>query len=386
MKNKETLLILLISTLLISIACSLIGGQPQSQEPTSSIYATVITAGGGHACALLNDGRVKCWGANDSGQLGDGTYTSSNIPVEVSGLTDVAAISAGGSHTCALLVSGEVKCWGYNNTGQLGDGTKAMNAKPVSVVGLTNAIAISAGANHTCAITEEDGAKCWGKNIYGMVGDGSITRTILTPVDVVGLTNNVLSISAGSEHTCAVTNNGSVKCWGRNDYGQVGDNTTGAIRKKPTDVATLNKGIKSVSTGFSTSCALTESNNVLCWGWIGLEDNYTSPHEVTGLDRNITAVTVGGDHICGLTSEGTVKCLGENEYGQLGTNATNPIYTAKSISGLPAVRAIAANSNYTCALISNGKVFCWGQNTSGQLGNGTNKDSAKPVEVIDLIQ
>ncbi len=386
MKSKRTPLIVLISLLLVSIACSVIGGAPQSQEPTSAVYATAITVGGGHACALLNNSRVKCWGANDSGQLGDGTYTSSNVPVEVSGLTDVAAISAGGSHTCALLTTGEVKCWGDNSTGQLGDGTKVRKTKPVRVGGLANAISISVGSYHTCAVTKEGGAKCWGKNIYGAVGDGSITRTIPLPVDVAGLTNSVIAISAGYEHTCAITNNGGVKCWGQNDYGQIGDNTTAAIRKKPTDVATLNKGIKSVSTGFSTSCALTESNSVLCWGWIGLEDNYTSPHEVTGLDQNIIIVAVGGDHICGLTTSGVIKCLGENKYGQLGDNSTNPAYSAKSINGLPAVKDIAANSDYTCALISNGKVFCWGQNILGQLGNGTNKDSAKPVEVIDLIQ
>ena len=386
MKKRKLSGFLIISFVLgLSLACSSIGSQPQATEPTSSIYATAITTGGTHACALLNNGKVKCWGADDSGQLGDGSYTAYNRPVEVPGLSNVIAISAGGEHTCAVLNTGEVKCWGKNSSGQLGDGTKKLSAEPVNVHGLTNVISVSAGSEHTCAITKEGGAVCWGKNAFGRIGNGSNTRLLPLPVDVNGLTSGVSSLSAGNEHTCAVTNDGAIKCWGHNNYGQVGDDTT-KNQTSPTDVVNLGHGAKAISTGFSTSCAVTQSSGIQCWGWIGSQDSYTSPQQLAGLEQNLVAVTAGADHICGLTEEEVVKCLGENEYGQLGNGTKNATYTATNVDGLGKVVSIAANFYYKCALLSSGEVFCWGSNSSGQLGNGTNTDSLRPVQVINISQ
>jgi len=385
MNNKKIPLVVSSIILLAALACSFFGGQPQAQEPTSSVYATAVSAGGVHTCALLNNGKVKCWGSNDTGQFGDGTYVSHNTAVEIPGLSEVLAISAGGEHTCALLSNGEVKCWGKNTSGQLGDGTKQLQSYPVIVAGLTNAVAISAGGEHTCAILKDGKAKCWGKNLDGRVGDGSNTRLILSPIDVAGLTDSLVLISAGYEHTCAVTSPGSIKCWGKNDMGQVGDDTT-RNRKIATDVIALDSGIKSVSTGYATSCVATEYKNVLCWGWIGHQDYYTSPQEVAGLESDIVTVAAGASHICGLTSDGIVKCLGDNEYGQLGSGDTNPLYSAKNVNGLGRVISLSAGFNHTCALLDNGKIFCWGQNVAGALGNGTDTDSSTPVEVIGLIE
>lgn len=345
---------------------------------------TAITTGGTHACALFNTGKVKCWGANSEGQLGDGTYQSRNTPAEVPGLENVTAIAAGGGHTCALLATGEVKCFGANYYGQLGDGTTDKRWTPTPVSGLTDAVSISAGDEHTCAITRENKARCWGKNLYSRIGSGTNERIFKTPVDVIDLGGNPLSMAPGNEHTCALVEGGRVQCWGHNNYGQVGAEDTRKSPKVPTDVAGLESGAKSVSTGFSTSCAVTEKNSVLCWGWIGLYDYFKSPQEIDEMRKNMTAVAVGGDHICGLTSDGTVKCLGENNYGQLGDGTTEAVYYAKEVKGVENVKSITANSNYTCTLTGDERVFCWGQNSSGQLGNGTNSDSPTPVEVIGL--
>jgi len=384
--NKKKLVPFITGLVLLmtSIACGLTSGRPQSQEPISSIYATAISAGGTHACALLNNDTVMCWGENSSGQLGDGSYPKQNTAIEVPGLIDVIAVSAGGEHTCALISNGEVKCWGKNNSGQLGDGTKTMSTEPVSVTGLTDVIAISAGGEHTCAITKDGGLRCWGKNLYGRVGDGSSTRLILTPVDVVGVNKDIISISAGSEHTCALSTNGEAKCWGNNNYGQVGDSTT-TNRKEAVNIVGLAK-VSTIGTGFSTTCAVTNESRVACWGWIGLQDYSTSPHEVDTFGNNLAEIAVGGDHICALTNDGIVKCLGENEYGQLGNGTTTPAYTANNVGGLSNVKAITANFNFTCALLANGDVMCWGQNDSGQLGNGTNVGSLEPVQVIGISQ
>ena len=165
-----------------------------------------------------------CWGDNEFGALGNGTTTNPVAPVEVAGLSNgVAAIAVGWYHTCALTAVGGIKCWGDNEYGQLGDGTTTHRRMPVEVAGLSsNVVAIAAGSSHTCALTAAGGVKCWGYNFYGQLGDGTKTDR-LTPVDVFGLSSGISAIAAGGDHTCALTAAGGVKCWG--------DNFLGALRR-----------------------------------------------------------------------------------------------------------------------------------------------------------
>jgi alpha-tubulin suppressor-like RCC1 family protein len=408
MKRKKLSWIILISTVLFSISCGLFYGKPmpeqtppstegpipelpvtspeQSAAPAGSVpepHVTAIATGAMHACALFNTGKVKCWGSNSAGQLGDGTYQSRSTPAEVPGLENVTAIAAGGSHTCALLADGAVKCFGDNFYGQLGDGTLDKRWTPTPVSGLKDAVSIAAGDEHTCAITKEKKAKCWGKNLYSRLGSGIADRVLKTPVDVIDLGGEPLSIAPGYEHTCAVIEPGRVQCWGHNADEQVGDGTT-IDRKVPTDVTDLKPGVVSVATGFANSCALTEAKSVICWGWNGWQDYSSEMRGIDGLDKNISAVAVGIDHICGLTQEGKVKCTGGNEHGQLGNGTTRSVDAAKTAKGLDHVKAIAVNMYYSCALTDDKSIYCWGQNNSGQLGNGTSTDSSTPVEVIGL--
>jgi alpha-tubulin suppressor-like RCC1 family protein len=321
---------------------------------------TAITTGGMHACALFNTGKVKCWGSNSAGQLGDGTYESRNTPAEVPGLENVIAIAAGGGHTCALLVTREVKCFGDNYYGQLGDGTTDKRWMPTPVSGLTDAVSISTGDEHTCVITRDNKVKCWGKNLYFRIGSGTNDRIFKTPADVIDLGGTPLSIAPGYEHTCAVVEGGKVQCWGHNNYGQAGVDDTKKSPKVPTDVTGLESGAKSVSTGFDSSCAVTEQGRVLCWGWIGMYDSFTLPQEIDEMRTDMTAVSVGGDHICALTSNGVVKCLGENNYGQLGDGTTDSVYYGKKVNGLENVKSIATSMGYSCALTNEGRVFLLG--------------------------
>jgi hypothetical protein len=233
---------------------------------TSGVNA--ISAGGSHTCAVTTSGRVECWGDNASGDLGDGTTTQRQTPVDVTGLSDVVAISTGEYHTCALTGGGGVMCWGNNEWGQLGDGTTTNSPVPVAVSGLSSGVvAISAGVSHTCALTAGGGVKCWGYNDGGALGDGTTTNSSV-PVDVSGLASGITAISAGMGNgfgqTCALTSGGGVKCWGDNESGELGDGTT-TDSSVPVDVSGLSSGIVMISAG-NQSCALTNVGTVKCWG------------------------------------------------------------------------------------------------------------------------
>src|SRR2546428_1718020 len=177
-------------------------------------------------CALFGDGTAQCWGRNDDGQLGDGTFTSSSTPLRVGGLTGAAAVSGGFYHTCALLGDGTVQCWGRNAEGQLGDGSSIGTRAPTRVIGITGALAVSGGFQHTCALLSDGTVQCWGRNAEGQLGHGTTTSSA-TPVRVGGVTGAV-AVSAGILHTCALLANGTVKCWGAvgNGFGQLGNGAT----------------------------------------------------------------------------------------------------------------------------------------------------------------
>jgi alpha-tubulin suppressor-like RCC1 family protein len=198
---------------------------------------TAVAAGTFFTCALTDAGGVKCWGDNEDSDLGNGTEDQTSVPVDVAGLSSgVTAISVGLSHGCALTSAGGVKCWGANDVGQLGDGTEEGRSTPVNVFGLSQGIeAITAGRFHTCALSSGGGVKCWGENEDGQLGTGADADSSI-PVGVSGLSSGITAITAANYHSCAVMSGGGVKCWGYNGYGELGDGTK-LSRPIPVDVA-----------------------------------------------------------------------------------------------------------------------------------------------------
>ncbi|MCA2958794.1 MAG: hypothetical protein IOD12_00985 [Silvanigrellales bacterium] len=406
-----------------------------------------LAAGASHTCAVTKAGGVKCWGQNGAGELGDGTTTPRSTPVDVPGLAGIAGLAAGYGHTCAVTQAGGVKCWGYNGDGRLGDGTTAPRSTVVDVVGLTNVTSLAAGWYFTCAATQAGHVKCWGDNSAGQLGDGT-TLGRITPVDVPGLEgitslsaarwhtcalthagnvkcwgDNALgqlgsqSVSVGnakespvglpavtrivtgstSNHTCAVTPTGTVKCWGDNSAGQLGDGlTTWGQNSLPGDVPGL-ADVEDLGLGLSHTCALTQSHGVTCWGGnfygqLGVDPSSTpvsaSPLSVAGVS-DVDSLAVGASHTC-AASQGSVKCWGRNDRGQLGDgNVTTDLSVGPVVVGglsSDVVVMLSAGESHTCALLQTGAVKCWGKNDFGQLGNGdvAVTESGIPLEVMGL--
>jgi alpha-tubulin suppressor-like RCC1 family protein len=239
-----------------------------SGEKGAPAHRVRLAAGSLSACAILNDGTVQCWGQNGSGQLGDGTKTDRAAPVTVSNLGTAVSIAVGLDYSCAILsVSGAVRCWGENDQGQLGNNTTASSTTPVAVSGLVNIVSLSAGYNHTCAVRVDGTAWCWGGNVSGQLGNGS-RRPSLVPVQVVSLTGAV-SIVASDVHTCALLANGTVRCWGDNSGDQLGNPALG-FSLVPATTAPISDvpgvGAIEISAGQSFTCARLSDGSVSCWG------------------------------------------------------------------------------------------------------------------------
>lgn len=230
-----------------------------------------ISAGGGHSLARLANGTVMAWGANDSGQLGNGTTTPEEAPEEarpptlVKGLTGVKEVAAGTSFSLALLNNGTVMSWGNNESGQLGNGKITASNLPVAVKGLTGVTAIAAGEDFALALLSNGTVEAWGSNAYGQLGNAGVEELFSsTPVPVEGL-SGVAKIVAGANHGLALTTAGAVMAWGANGSGQLGSGVFSTRNEKPQAVGGLS-GVTSIEAGGVDSAALLGSGQVMTWG------------------------------------------------------------------------------------------------------------------------
>jgi len=320
-------------------------------------------------CASDERGVLRCWGANDTGALGDGTKVDRFEPVEVDVGGPVAALR-GEDPLCTLDTRGEVRCWGDPSWGAIGDGTDTRRNVPTPVVGLPRAVAIDGSGTANCAVTEDGSVWCWGK---GPKIDDDDGPSVLAP-ERVDLTNAV-EVGVGYSHRCVRDTLGRVFCWGRNNWGQVGDGTT-TDREAPVVVA----GITAVelAVGSFHSCARLLDGKVSCWGRDMGEGRMMGPEEehLMGFTpklvpriTNAVQVTADGNHSCALTATGTVGCWGSNKDGQLGFEPNSEVVRVpKVIPALAGSTLIAAGHLRSCGHIPDRGVVCVGKTFVGRMG------------------
>jgi len=228
------------------------------------INITTLSAGTDHTLAIRNDGTVWAWGGNWASQLGDGSNINRHTPVKIQSLSNIIAVASGGEHSLALRDDGTVWAWGFNGNGQLGDGTRTHRRTPVRVQGIDSVTAIAAGAGHSVAIKSDGTVWAWGWNGLGSLGNGT-TIDRHTPVRVQGL-NNAVEISAGYAHTVTRLSNGIIWAWGSNLFGSLGDGTLIDHRTTPVQVQELNN-VMTVSAGGEHTVAVRNDGSVWAWGW-----------------------------------------------------------------------------------------------------------------------
>jgi len=390
-----------------------------------------VAAGLFHVCILGALGDVKCWGAGDHGALGYGTTESlgdnerlphvAAVDIEDDASEVVEQIVAGGYHTCVLLTNGTVKCWGENSDGQLGYGDvqegRGSTSVPASFgtvqVSASDAVTVQslcAGEKHTCALLSDGSVKCWGSNALGQLGYGNAARVgaALTPAEVAPVSlasqRKVSQIACGANHTCAVTLDGMVQCWGDNQTGQLGLGNLANVGddEKPDSVAPISIDAdasvtaQQVVAGNSHTCIWASNETVRCWGVasaLGIQASQdigdtelpasVGPVRLTESTDNVrpVALSAGSFHTCALFNTGELKCWGRNDFGELGqgdlasigidNDPADVAMVAVDVPGVTKVSAFAAGNYLTCAAAVDPESFyCWGWNEYGQLGRG----------------
>lgn len=354
-----------------------------------------VTAGNQFGCALSVAGTVKCWGANEHGQLGNGhaSSTASPTPHLIPGLTGVASISAGATHACLVTTAGTVKCWGDDEFGQIGaGGTASSVVLPMPVTGISHVTQVAAGLAATCALTETGTVWCWGSNYVGQSGPAHVGTLVTRPQQVTGVTGAV-QVTTGGIQSCALLASGTVKCWGDNYGGAVGGSNHSAI-VGVTTVPGLSNAVE-VSAGDHTTCAALANQTVKCWGGNDLAqlgnghantpafvDTATTVPGLTG----VTDVETHHNHVCAVTAAETLSCWGWNSSDQIGVpwSTANPVTRPRAVAGMSGVATVATGGGQTLAVLDSGAVMGWGDNSFGELAGSTRGFFPTPVDVLGL--
>ncbi len=380
----------------------------------------MVSAGNAHTCGLTIQGIVYCWGDGWFGQLGHGDEVlSSSVPIAVDtgsmeGEKSFVQISLGYQHTCGLTADGSAYCWGGNFYGQLGC-KELIHRSFVPVAVDTSSfqseksfVKLESGYHHTCGITKSGKFYCWGIDFYGQIGDGGRLQNTKVPVLIENFNlpvgSSLVDLSLGGGHTCTISTNGRMYCWGSDIQGQLGDGGNPHFKWSPSRVDTsVIVGLKSfryvASSGMST-CGLTSDKQVYCWGSDysgvlgdgGTDMDYSlcpSVVDVSGIegDKTFDHLAVGGNFACGITTEGLVYFWGCDEDGPFGeiVGTQRPaLLDTSSILGAKMFKKITAGQQHACGITTDDVTYCWGDDTYGQLGDGGDSQSSSVPVPVDM--
>ncbi len=360
------------------------GVAPRLSAAESGPASGLTAVGGGHTCAVVQYADLWCWGRNERGQLGTGGTRDSARPVRVTATGRLAetaglvAVHAGRVHTCALALEYAamgpvVYCWGGNDEGQLGDGSFAARARPAQVA--AGAVQVVTGAEHTCVLSVELTVSCWGRNDAGQLGVGTLGTSEANPQQVPGL-STVIDLAAGDDHTCALEQGGQVWCWGSDADGQVGDGG-GPGASAPSPVVVGGGPYTEITAGRRHVCALGPGKSAYCWGagdrgQTGRAGDRSAPARTGG--RAYAGLRAGGDSTCGITGSGEALCWGANDGGQLAVGDTTDragptavdrtrIHTSTLVRLLlgrpaPVLADLSVGADRSCAVDASLAVYC----------------------------
>ena len=375
------------------------------QEIKSVPGKNLISTGYVHTCAILDNASTMCWGSDGDGRLGNGGNDNTvskptDYVINPDGET-FKSIHAGYENTCGITDSGKLYCWGNNNNGKNGIGstnTEKLPSTPITFEQDTIIEKLSIGLYHSCAIDSDNAVWCWGRAWSGNLGSGDEATDQYTPVKVElpGANDFATEIAAGERFTCALLGNGAISCWGHDSSNQLGDSLdTTADQNTPQSYVSLPSGriAVDVDAGPHHTCAVLDNGSIVCWGYnnygmlgfaSGSSVTDSLPQYVnTTQNQSFTQVSAGHDHTCALLENGTGMCWGRNTHGQLGngstTNSHYPVYINQSQTG-PLI-AISASYLHTCAINASGGAFCWGSANSGALGNSVNHHKSWAYEL-----
>jgi alpha-tubulin suppressor-like RCC1 family protein len=388
-------------------------------------------------CAILDDtgadnSAMKCWGSNDYCEIGIGSTDGGRggMPGAMGNnlaWTDIGTTAAGAARKavalapmfqsiCVLGDDGAVKCWGVASSGELGIGTAGLprscspdemgNAGLVPLPAPAVAIGARGGSDgrgaHACALLATGQMTCWGENSFGQLGTGDTTE-LLSPSDPLVFGDGFVpaTLVLGNQHTCAISADKRVKCWGSNEQGQLDPTTPGDVYAPGADLRLAGKPVAAVAAGGDHTCAVLGDGTLECWGGnssgeLGLGDTTNRGDQPSQLGDHLPAVDLGGGahakavaagtaHTCAVLDTGAVECWGAGDAGQLGLGSTASLLAPAAAVALPgAATAVAAGADFSCALLAGGQIICWGAGARGQLGAGDTQDHAAPAAAVGL--
>lgn len=363
--------------------------QPATTGVTGVVVVTVgaesatVTAGGQASCETHADGSAWCWGRNNFGQLGDGTTTARETPVEVVGAAEWDQLSISGSTTCGIRSEATLWCWGLNDFGQLGIGRGPAHRTPVQVGSADNWTSVSTSWFHTCGVRSNGSLWCWGQNDRGQVGAADL-RVKGFPTRV-GSDDDWASVTTGGWFTCATRDDATAWCWGQNIFGQLGN---ADLEPSPVPVQ-LEPGTTwaQLSAGWAHTCGITTEGEARCWGLNnrgqlgdGSRALRRTPEPVSG-NRIWTNISSGDAHTCGVDNSGGAWCWGSNRYTQLGDTEGASSTVPVLVRSEHLLLSVDAGWFHACGSLDSGVTACWGNNELGQIGNGSRVDQPVPEEV-----